>query len=137
MSILKVILYSTQDSKSLIYIDTDGVMTSEIERVYTKECDIACLRTGGARIKVSEKTRDTLLALEQKYDQSTKFHIRKLRGFISKLKDGECFYYFNKDKPSIVERRTAINCLKLETNGIPLCVCVCTMQYLSIIASQI
>ena len=58
MSILKVILYSTQDSKSLIYIDTDGVMTSEIERVYTKECDIACLRTGGARIKVSEKTRD-------------------------------------------------------------------------------
>ena len=78
MSILKVILYSTQDSKSLIYIDTDGVMTLEIERVYTKECDIACLRTGGARIKVSGKTRDTLLALEQKYDQSTKFHIRNI-----------------------------------------------------------
>lgn len=119
MAILKVILYSTQKSLRILYTDTDGIMTSDIENVYCCKCEVLSLRLGGARIKVSNTTRTALLDLEQKYDRATNFHIRKLRGFISKLKDGDYFYYFNEDKTSIVERRIAINCLKLEANGMP------------------
>ena len=122
MSILKVILYSTQRSQRILYKDIDGVMTSEIDRTYCRKCEVLSIRPGGARIKVSEITRNALFTLEQKYDQTTNFHIRKLRGFISKLKDGDYFYYFNEEKTSIVERRVAINCLKLEANGFSLSV---------------
>lgn len=117
MPILKVILYSTQKSQRILYTDMDGVMTSEIDHTYCRKCEVFSLRPGGARIKVNAVTRNALLTLEQKYDKATGFHIRKLRGFISKLKDGDTFYYFNEDKTSIAERRIAIDCLNLELNG--------------------
>lgn len=121
MATLKIILYSIQGSQCILYTDTDGVMTSEIEHVYFRECESLSLRPGGARIKVSEKTRDALLTLEQKYDQVTHFHIRKLRSFISKLKDGDYFYYFNKEKAPVMERRIAVDCLSFERAGVPFC----------------
>ena len=34
MATLKIILYSIQGSQCILYTDTDGVMTSEIEHVY-------------------------------------------------------------------------------------------------------
>ena len=121
MAKLRVILYSIQKSQCILYTDTDGIMTSEIEHVYLRECDIISLRPGGARIKVSEKTRNALLALEEKYDQLKIYCIRKLRSFISKLNDGDYFYYFNKDKASIMERRVAVDCLLFERIGVQFC----------------
>ena len=86
-------------------------MTSEIEHTFLRKCDVESLRTGGAWIWASQQTRDALHALEKKYDIATKSHIRKLKGFISKLSDTDVFYYFNEKKTNIVERRTAIDCL--------------------------
>lgn len=119
MSALDILLYSTCDTRHLIYKDTDGMMTNEIELTMLHKCSVKHYMAGGARITVCQKTRDALQALEDKYDTCTGRHIRKLKGFISKLADGDCFYYFNKDKTSIVERRTAIDCLNAVKRGLP------------------
>ncbi|NPD80678.1 hypothetical protein HPS57_01595 [Prevotella sp. PINT] len=112
MAILRIILYSTQKSQRILYQDADGVMTSEIEKAYFTGCEVEHRNSAWARILVSDKTRGALKILETKYDRSTGRHIRKLHGFISKLADGDVFYYFNEDKASVVERRTACYCLQ-------------------------
>lgn len=117
MSRLKIILYSTQKSQRIIYQDNDGIMTSEIEQTYLRKCEIEHCNTAWARIIVSDKTRCALKELEQKYDTVTGKHIRKLYGFISKLADGEVFYYINEDKASIVERRTTYDCARMQHLG--------------------
>lgn len=117
MSRLKIILYSTQKSQRIIYQDNDGIMTSEIEQTYLRKCEIEHCNTAWARIIVSDKTRCALKELEQKYDTVTGKHIRKLYGFISKLSDGELFYYINEDKASVVERRTAYDCVRMQHLG--------------------
>ena len=117
MSRLKIILYSTQKSQRIIYQDNDGIMTSEIEQTYLRKCEIEHCNTAWARIIVSDKTRCALKELEQKYDTVTGKHIRKLYGFISKLSDGEVFYYINEDKASVVERRTAYDCVRMQHLG--------------------
>lgn len=117
MSRLKIILYSTQKSQRIIYQDNDGIMTSEIEQTYLRKCEIEHCNTAWARIIVSDKTRCALKELEKKYDTVTGKHIRKLYGFISKLSDGEVFYYINEDKASVVERRTAYDCIKMQHLG--------------------
>lgn len=117
MSKLKIILYSTQKSQRIIYLDIDGIMTSEIEQTYLRKCEIEHCNTAWARIIVSDKTRCALKELEQKYDTVTGKHIRKLYGFISKLSDGEVFYYLNEDKASVVERRTACDCVRMQHLG--------------------
>ena len=117
MSKLKIILYSTKKSQRIIYQDNDGVMNSEIEQTYLRKCEIDHCNTAWARIIVSDKTRCALKELEQKYDTVTGKHIRKLYGFISKLADGEVFYYINEDKASIVERRTAYDCVRMQHLG--------------------
>jgi len=111
---LYVLLYSYKKSVRIIYTDTDGVMTNEIEHTFIRKCDVVSLRTGGARIRASQQTRNALNALEIKYDIITKYHIRKLNGFISKLADNDEFYFFNEAKTNVVERRTAISCLKAD-----------------------
>lgn len=117
MSKLKIILYSSQQSQRIIYQDNDGIMTSEIEQTYLRKCEIEHRNTAWARIIVSDKTRQVLKEFEQKYDTVTGKHIRKLYGFISKLSDGEVFYYLNEDKASVVERRTAYNCVRMQHLG--------------------
>lgn len=117
MSKLKIILYSSQKSQRIIYQDNDGIMTSEIEQTYLRKCEIEHCNTAWARIIVSDKTRCALKELEQKYDTVTGNHIRKLYGFISKLSDGEVFYYLNEDKASVVERRTACDCVRMQHLG--------------------
>ena len=112
MAILKIILYSTQKSQRVVYQDADGVMTSEIENTYFSACEVEHRNSAWARIIVSDKTKNALKALETKYDQATRWHIRKLYGFISKFADGDVFYYFNEEKASVVERRTACDCLR-------------------------
>ena len=119
MAQLKIILYSKLQRKRIIYKDTDGVMTSEIEKTLMSQCKILDLRHTGARIEVCDKTRTALLALQNKYDKASKSHIRKLMGFLKGLTDGDFFYYFNEEKTSVVERRTAIDCLKTIKNGNP------------------
>ena len=117
MSELKIILYSSQKSQRIIYQDNDGIMTSEIEQTYLRKCEIEHCNTAWARIIVSDKTRCALKELEQKYDTVTGKHIRKLYGFISTLSDGEVFYYLNEDKSSVVERRTAYDCVRMQHLG--------------------
>lgn len=117
MSELKIILYSSQKSQRIIYQDNDGIMTSEIEQTYLRKCEIEHCNTAWARIIVSDKTRCALKELEQKYDTVTGKHIRKLYGFISTLSDGEVFYYLNEDKSSVVERRTAYDCVRMQHPG--------------------
>lgn len=105
MAQLKVILYSKLQKKRIIYSDTDGVMISEIEKTLMSQCKILDLRYTGARIEVCDKTRNALLALQNKYDKASGFHIRKLMGFLKGLTDGDFFYYFDEEKTSIVERK--------------------------------
>ena len=119
MAQLKVILYSKLQRKRIIYKDTDGVMISEIEKTLMSQCKILDLRHTGARIEVCDKTRTALLALQNKYDKASKSHIRKLMGFLKGLTDGDFFYFFNEEKTSVVERRTAIDCLRVIKNDFP------------------
>ena len=117
MSILKVILYSPINNQRIIYKDTNGVMTTDIEDTYFHRCHVRNFMPGGCRIEVCQKTRDALNTLVKKYDKATGSHIRKLSGFISKLPDGNCFYYFNEEKTSVVARKTAILCIKAIRQG--------------------
>lgn len=117
MAQLKVILYSKLQTKRIIYNDNDGVMTSEIENALMSQCKVWDLRHTGARIEVCDKTRNALLALQNKYDKATGFHIRKLLGFLKGLSDGDFFYYFDEENTSVVERKTAIGCLTAIKNG--------------------
>lgn len=119
MAKLKILLYSAQDTKRIVYEDIDGVMTTEIENTYLQKCKVESYMGGGAKIEVCPQTREALQDLESKYDLTTKFHIRKLKGFISKLQDGEFFYIFNEEKASVVERRTAMDCIKAVKAGLP------------------
>lgn len=119
MAQLKVILYSKLQTKRIIYSDNDGVMTSEIGKTLMSQCKVLGLRHTGARIEVCDKTKNALLALQNKYDKVTGFHIRKLLGFLKGLTDGDFFYYFDEEKTSVVERKTAIGCLTAIKNGIP------------------
>lgn len=121
MSQLIVLLYSTQQSQRIKYTDSDGLMTAEIHQTYLRKCQVLGYRPDGVRILVCEKTRDALLALEKKYEQETKFHIRKLLGFLSKLKDGDYFYYFSGEHVSFLERRVAWECLQMEKLGYRWC----------------
>lgn len=118
MQTLKVILYSTKKRQRILYSDEHGEMLLEIERAFLRKCDVLNFVPGGARIMVCEKTRNALLALEKKYEQATKKHIRKLRGFIADLTDNEHFYFFNEDKTSLVDRRIAIEMLNWLNNKV-------------------
>ena len=121
MATIKVILYSKENSKRIVFRDATEVLASEIEQTYYHNCDVEQFLSGGARILVNERTRKALLALEKKYEIETKFHIRKLYAFISKSQDGESFYFFNEKKATLFERRAAICCLQLERNGKSFC----------------
>lgn len=114
---LKIILYSARRTQHIVYQDNDGIMTSEIEKTFFRKCEVEHRNTAWARIIVSDKTRYSLKELEQKYDLVTGKHIRKLYGFISKLADGDVFYYLNEDKASVVERRTAYDCIRFAHIG--------------------
>ena len=117
MATLKVLLYSTHDTQRYLYHDMDGCLTAEIDSTFRTKCKVKSLRNHGALIEVCSNTRDAIQVLEDKYDSATKYHIRKLKGFISKLQDGDLFYYFNEDTTSIVERKTAIYCLSAMKSG--------------------
>ena len=119
MAKLKMLLYSTRETKRFIYEDDDGRMIAEIENTYMRKCNVENYRCGDAKIKVCQQTRNALLNLEFKYDVATKFHIRKLRGLILKLEDGDFFYFFNEDMTSVVERRTAMDCINTVKAGLP------------------
>lgn len=114
MAGLSVLLYSNSKKQRILYSDDDGVMTTEIEQTFMRQCDVLSLRHTGARINVSDKTLDALQVLQAKYDHATGSHIRKLLGFVRRLAIGEYFYYFNEEKTSVAERRTAIACLTIE-----------------------
>lgn len=114
MTELRVLLYSKSKKQRILFSDNDSVMTTEIEQTFMSHCDVLSLRHTGARINVSDKTIDALQVLQAKYDQATGFHIRKLLGFVRNLSMGEYFYYFNEEKTSVAERRTAIACLTFE-----------------------
>lgn len=119
MAKLKMLLYSTRGTKRFIYEDDDGMMIAEIENTYMRKCNVENYRCGGAKIKVCQQTRNALLNLEFKYDVATKFHIRKLSTFISKLQDDEFFYFFNEEKTSVAERRTAMECINIVKAELP------------------
>lgn len=118
MATLNILLYSTQRTQRLRYEDSDGIMTTEIENTFLRcNCD-GHYGPEWTRIEVCPETRTALKALEAKYDTATGLHIRKLHGFIAKLKDGEFFYYINEDATNVVARRTAIDCLKAAKAGV-------------------
>ena len=113
---LNVILYSKQRSERISFNNIDEFVADEIEHTFLRKCDVVNFRSGGARILISKQTRDALDVLVSKYDDVTKRRIRKLKGFISKQADTDIFYYFNENKPNIVERRTAIDFLLADTD---------------------
>lgn len=113
MAVLNILLYSYSKNQLLTYQDTDGQMTSEIESAFVHNCEVVYGSGKWSLVKVCDKTHNALKVLEGKYDVESKRHIRKLHGFISKMQDGDYFYYMNKDEVSIVERKTAIRCLDM------------------------
>ena len=117
MATLRILLYSIRDTQRWIYNDSDSILTNEIDSTLRYECKVKSLRNHGALIEVCSRTSDALQKLQEKYDVLTRFHIRKLKGFISKLSDGDLFYYFNEEKTSVVERRTAIFCINAMKAG--------------------
>jgi len=119
MAILKLLLYSIKATKRLIYNDEDGVLTTEIDYTLRNKCNVRCLRSHGALIEVCQETRDVLQKLQDKYDTATGCSIRRLKGFISNLKDGDLFYYFDEDRTSVVERRAAIGSINAMKSGYP------------------
>lgn len=114
---LTVILYSTIDTKRIIYDNIDDVMKNEIEDTFQKKCQIVHQLAGGALIMKCQKTITALEVLETKYEKATKCHIRKLKAFTSKLNEGDYFYFFNEEKATVVERRTAIGCINAVKAG--------------------
>lgn len=118
MPTLKVLLYSTLDTQRYVYKDTDGVLTVDIDSTLRNKCKVRSLRNYGALIEVCPETREALQELENKYDITTHFHIRKLKAFISKLPDGQYFYYFDEQRTSVVERKTAIYCINAMKAGL-------------------
>ena len=96
MSILKVILYSPINNQRIIYKDTNGVMTTDIEDAYFHRCHVRNFMPGGCRIEVCQKTRDALNTLVKKYAKLQARTSVNWSGFISKLPDGNCFYYLMK-----------------------------------------
>lgn len=64
MAKLKIILYSVQDTKRIVYEDADGFMTTEIEETYLRRCKVKNYMSGGAKIEVCQQTRDALQDLE-------------------------------------------------------------------------
>lgn len=120
MAQLNILLYSSLKTQRITYQDNDGIMTSEIEQTYFKICEVEYFNSAWARIIVSEKTKQALMELVQKYDLVTGRHIRKLYGFISKLSEGDVFYYINGDNVSVVERRTAYDCIRVKHLGFKL-----------------
>ena len=85
MATLRILLYSIRDTQRWIYNDSDSILTNEIDSTLRYECKVKSLRNHGALIEVCSRTSDALQKLQEKYDVLTRFHIRKLKGFISKL----------------------------------------------------
>jgi hypothetical protein len=115
MADLRVLLYTTKGSYSRCFHDEDGVMTSEIEDTFIDKCDIEIYPKGGSRLKNTQKTRDAISSLISKY-QLQDIAIKGL-DVTKKLEEGEFFYFFNGDKTDIVNRRTAIECLNVQSKS--------------------
>lgn len=118
MATLNVLLYSTLDTQRYVYKDTDGVLVADIDSTFRNKCSVRSLRNHGALVEVCSETREALQELENKYDITTHFHIRKLKAFISNLSDGQYFYYFDEQRTSVVERKTAIYCINAMKAGL-------------------
>lgn len=119
MATLNVLLYSTLDTQRYVYKDTDGVLVADIDSTFRNKCSVRSLRNHGALVEVCSETREALQELENKYDIATHFHIRKLKAFISKLSDGQYFYYLDEEQTTVVERKTAICCINAMKAGLP------------------
>lgn len=117
MSSINILLYSVKGTLRLSYNDSDGKMTTEIERTFMRRCNIKHMNSAWAFIEVCPQTRCAVEELTQKFDEFTGRRIRKLKGFIDKLQDNDHFYFFNEMKASVVERRTAIDCIKVMKEG--------------------
>ncbi len=117
MSSIIILLYSVNDTQRLSYNDNDGIMTTEIEHTFMRRCKIKHMNSAWAFIEVCPQTRSAIEELTHKYDDFTRHRIRKLKGFVDKLQDNDHFYYFNEMKASVVERRTAIDCIKVMKEG--------------------
>lgn len=109
MARLKVLLYSKQKTQRIVYDDQDGIMTTEIEKTFLRKCEVLMLRNGGAKINVSDKTKNALAVLQTKYDNASRYHIRKLLGFLKGLSEGEYFYYLMKTKPLLLKGGLQLN----------------------------
>ena len=66
MTKIKILLYSRQDTKRIIYEDSDGVMIADIVKTYLRRCKVKNYMCGGAKIEVCQQTRDALQDLETK-----------------------------------------------------------------------
>lgn len=60
MATIKVILYSKENSKRIVFRDVTEVLASEIEQTYYHNCEVKQFRTGGTRVLVNERAHKAL-----------------------------------------------------------------------------
>ena len=63
MATIKIILYSIENSKRIVFRDVTEVLASEIEQTYYHNCEVKQFRTGGARVLVNERAHKALFSL--------------------------------------------------------------------------
>lgn len=118
MNIFTLYLYSINKTQKVIFDNIDKVIIDDIWNTLMRKCKVEhYMNTCGARLIYCKQTRQALIEVQQKYDIITKRTIRKLLGLTTKMEEGEAFYVFDSKKATIVERKTAIEVLKIAPNG--------------------
>jgi len=117
MATLRFYIYSHTANKSAAFTDApeQETFTKDIWITLTRSCEIERFtNTCGVILRNTQKTRDALLVLQEKYD-AVHPEIRKLTMFASSngLVENERFFVFDADKAKWSDRRVAIDELRI------------------------
>ena len=117
MATLRLYIYSCKARLNPVFIDADEqeLFTNDIWRALTHDCEIdRFVNSCGVILLNTQKTRDALLVLQNKYDANHR-EIRKLTMFISAngLAENERFFVFDADRAKWSDRRLAIDELRI------------------------
>lgn len=117
MATLRLYIYSREQRKNPYFEDSDEQegFTSDIWYSLTHCCEIERFTNScGVLLRNTQKTRDALLILQNKFDARHP-EVRKLTMFISSngLAENEHFFVFDADKAKWSDRRVAIDELRI------------------------
>ena len=111
MDKLHLLLYSSKENLEYTFISSDEDMLQEMHSVLMSKCSFDFSNSSWVRIINDDRTLSEIKRLQDKYEEQL-IAVRKLFGFVSKLKKGEAFYCLFADNCGIAERKTAIECVQ-------------------------